>query len=334
MLSYDTEILTILQPRFHEQELHGYYGSLFSPDKTKFVAYTYVRLDTIDFQEYSFTLTNGGHSSIGADREKSKKYLESGSYQMKSSKECIEEGIYTAYSIKFCGVFYEGEWFVENELSFFGQQLDEERAKAYLSVRYSYPDLWNTGSFGEGWAFNIPGTNQPMRDIEREEFPGMPLLVSYMKIDQKGKVNRAFVAYMNASLVHPFFRRMRIRFFEEFAEFNSLYGEDYSLLYPDNKAFFLVVTMAKHRTLGYRLVWFFYEPASARWYRWTYPQPHYSKRSYHYSQDVIDDIQAISDWNDYSFLVSSRTLDDQRFWSEYVLKIEDGRYRWLEEIPL
>ena len=333
MLSYDPEILAILQVRFHDQQLRGYYGSLASPDKTKIAAYTYVRLEATDLEEYSY-MFNKGHSSTGTDDEKRKKYLDERTFQRKSLEECIKEGIYNAYSIKFYGVFYEGEWFIQDDLLFFGEQLDEEGAKAFLSVSYSSPDLWNTGSFGERWSLNVPGTDQPMRDIEMEEFPGMPLLVSLIKIERKNKVNRVFTTYMNVSLVHPFLQQMRIRFPEEFVEFNPLLGEEYTLLYPANKAFSLIVTLARHRTLGYRLVWFFYEAASGRFYRWTYPQPRYSEWSYHYPQEVIEDIRTISDWNDHNFLMSSRTLEDQQFWSEYVLKMEEGRYCWLEEIQL
>jgi hypothetical protein len=91
--------------------------------------------------------------------------------------------------------------------------------------------------------------------------------------------------------------------------------------------------MAKHQTLGYRLVWFFYETGVGKFYRWTYPQPRYREWSYHYSEDLIMDLQAISDWDDQRFLKSSRTMEDQRFWSEYVLKTTEGRFHWLEEIP-
>ena len=175
--------------------------------------------------------------------------------------------------------------------------------------------------------------DQQMRNVELEEFSGMPWLVSNIKIERKTRVNSAFAKYMNATLIHAFLRQMRIRFFDEFVEFSSLFGEDYYVVFPDSKAFFLIVTMAKHPTLGYRLVWFFYEGGTGKFYRWVYPQPRYSEWSYHYSEDVIIDLQAISEWNDQMFLNSSRTMDDQRFWSEYVLKTKEDQYQWLKEIP-
>ena len=177
MLSYNTEILNILLPRTHEQEIHGYYGGLFSPDKTKFLAYTYVPLDEIEFEDYSYTLTPSGYASVGMDIEKTKKYLDKHTYQAKSLEECIEQGIYKAYSVKFYAAFFEGEWFIINDTIFFGEQMDEQGAKPHLSTVFSNPNWWNTGSFGEGWPLKMPGTDQPMRDVEREEFSGMPWLV-------------------------------------------------------------------------------------------------------------------------------------------------------------
>lgn len=330
MLSYNTEILNILEPRVNKQDLHGYYGGMLSPDKTKLVAYTYVPLDSIDFDEYNYML-NCGHSVIGTNLERKKKYLDDGTYQMKSMEECINEGIYKAFSSQFCGIFYEGKWFIQHDLLFFDDQMTEEDAKAYFSWRDKLPDHWNESPFDMGLIHTIPGTDESMRDVEREEFTGMPWLVSHMKIEHKTKVNRAFTTYMNTAVVHPFLSRMRIRSFDEFNEFISLFGY-YTLVFPENKAHFLIVTMAGHKVKGYRLVWFFYDPVLNKFYRWTYPTPRFSEWSYHYPEDVIQDLHTISDWNDCRFLNSSRTMDNQRFWSEFVLKKEDGRYQWLEEI--
>jgi hypothetical protein len=124
---------------------------------------------------------------------------------------------------------------------------------------------------------------------------------------------------------------MRILFPDEYVEFSSLFG-DYTLLYSRSRTFFLLVAMAKHRAKGYRLVWFLYDPSLSRYYRWTYPQPRYSASGYAYGDDVIEVLKDISEWNEYGFLQSSRTLDDPQFWAEYVWKTENGRYRWLEPV--
>lgn len=332
MLTYNPVIFNILERRLDKQQLHGYYGGKINQDQTKFFAYTYVPLNSIDFEAFSYWLTSRSFSSTGVDFEKMKKFIDERSYQMKTTEECIQEGLYRAYAMKFYGVYYEEEWFILNELTFFGENMSGEAAKEFLSRYDDHPDRWNMGGFEKVDSLNTPGTDEPMRDIETEEFSGLPAIVSYLKIERKMKVNRAFEQYMNLSVIDPFFKRMRIQSFEEFSEFSSLYGENYTMVYPDSKTFFLVVAMAKHITKGYRLVWFFYDTTPGKFYRWTFPKPRFSERSYHYSEDVIMDLINISDWNDFQFLNSSRTMEDQRFWAEFVLKKEHGRYIWLDEL--
>lgn len=334
MLTYSPEIFHILERRFDQQQLQGYYGGKINPDHTKFFAYTYVSLNSIDFVEYRYLLTSGPCSSTGVDFEKMQKFVDESSYQMKTTEECIQEGLYTAYAIKFFGVYYEEEWFILNELMFFGENMSEAAANELLSKYDDHPDRWNMGGFEKVRSINMPGTDEPMRDIETEEFSELPWIVSHLKIEQKMKVNRAFGQYMNASVVHPFLKKMRIQFFEDFSEFLSLYGEDYTLIFPESKMYFLVVAMAKHIEKGYRLVWFFYDTTLGKFYRWTFPQPRFSEWRYHYSEDVIMDLISISDWNNYRFLDSSRTMENQGFWDEYVLKKEHGRYIWLDEVSL
>jgi len=330
MLFYNTEILNLLERRVKKRDLEGYYGGIFSPDKTKFVARTYVRLDPARYEDYSH-MYGLGHSAVGMDIERTKVYLDDGCYQSKSLEDCIEEGVYQAYSIRFSGAWWEGKWFILDELMFFGEKMDEAGAKTYLSKYDDIPDYWDIGNFKIDWNVKLPGTDKPIRDVEREEYPGTPFLVSHIKIERKTAINRAYSAYINVSLVDPFLRQLRIDKFEEYVEFSSTpWGQ--TLLYPESKAFFLMVTLARHWELGWRLVWFFYDTAAARFYRWTYPQPRYTGMSYWYGEEVIEDIKDISGWDDYGFLNTSRTLDNPTFWSEYVLKKIEDRYQWLEEV--
>jgi len=251
---------------------------------------------------------------------------------MKSTDECIEQGIYKAYSIQFVGICHEGEWYILYDLTFFGEQMPEAAAKGFLTKRFDSPDAWNSGSFRLEWSLKLPGREKPIRDVEMEEFSGLPWLVGYLKVEHKRKVNRTFTDYSNTAVVEPFLSKMRIEFHEEFSEFSPLFSAGCTLVFPADKSHFLAVTMARHQTKGYRLVWFFYSFSLGKFYRWTYPQPRFSGGHYAYNIDIIMDLQDISKWDDYQFLNSSRTLDEPTFWSEYVLKRADGNYTWLEEI--
>ena len=244
---------------------------------------------------------------------------------------CEGEDLYSIFIINlWC--FIENEWFILSELTFYGDKMDEMAVKNDLEAYFDDSDLWHTGLFEVDRHLITIGKEMQIRDIDIEQFPGIPWLVSHLKSEKKAGIMRAFSNYMNLSQVQPFFKQLRIKFFEEFSELHSLFGSDYLLLYPELKDRFLVVAMAKHQILGYRLVWFYYDAASNKFYRWNYPKPRFSGHSYHYSQDVIDDIKSISGWDDFDFLTSSRTLDDSHFWSEYVLKKDKGKFMWLEDI--
>jgi hypothetical protein len=324
----EREVYAILRPWCRNWDLKGLYEGVFNPERTKFVAHTYVVFDQDNRNDFSF-LTREGHMSVGVEQEKTKKWVGEHVYQLKEVVECVAEGIYRAYTYRFTGIWYEENWWVLPELIFFGELMDEAGAKVFLTRGMQEVDFWDKGLFADRVQSRFPGSEREMRNIEWEPFEGMPFMVGWLKIRQKTAVKKAFVEYMQVTVVEPFLRQMRIRFPVEYMEFLPLY-EQYCLLFPADRDCFLLVTLARHQTLGWRLVWFFYDLASARFYRWTFPKPRYSGRSHHYSEDVIEDIAGISDWDDPGFLQYWRTMDDRRFWDEYVLKEEDGRYLWLK----
>jgi len=316
MLPYNTEIWKILERRVKKRDMEGFYGGVFSPDKTKFSAFSYMRLNPAKADDYAQRF-EGSHGATGVDLEKTKVYLDTGGYQSKSVMDCIREGVYQAYAISFFGAWWEGEWFILDGVIFFGEKMDEEAAKSYLSEYVKVPDYWTTMNFTVG--------------LEGEEFPEAPFLVSWIKTRQKMNVHLAYIEYINVSLVDPLLRQLRIGKFEEYVEYGSTpWGQ--TLLYPAHKKFFLMVTLARHQEWGWRLVWFFYDTAAAKFYRWTYPVPRYSGLRHWYGEDIIEDIRDIAGWDDYALLNSSRTLDNPTFWSEYVLKRVDNRYQWLAEV--
>lgn len=330
MLAYNSDIFSILERRVEAKELTGFYGGVFSADRQKFVGCTYVPLDTADADAYRY-LFSMGYSVMGADTEKTKKYLADKTYQYKDVSECISEGLYKAFSIRFYAAYFEGSWFVLRDFLFWGEQKSEEDAKELLETGSNTPDYWNNGGFATNLSTEAEA-RQFVRNIDTEVYPDMPWLVSHIKAECKRKVKDAFVAYANAAFVQPFFQKMRIRFFEAYSEFQPLFGDDFTLVFPENRKYFLVVAMARHQMDGFRLVWFFYDMNSGIFYRWTYPQPVFSEWSFHYAEDVINNLKSISDWDDYAFLTSSRTMDDVHFWQEFVLKREADGYKWLESL--
>jgi hypothetical protein len=114
-------IYEILQPRIDRQILEGLFSATFNTEKDKFFAFTFMQLADINYDDYRYALLEfNGHSSINADEERQKVYITPTSWQMKSTDECVSEKIYTSYAIRFSGIFYENEWYIQKELCYFG----------------------------------------------------------------------------------------------------------------------------------------------------------------------------------------------------------------------
>jgi len=335
MLEYNDDILAILRLQMSDQVLEGYYGGVLSQDGTKLIAYTWLPIDRGDHNDHRYNhlvkFCGGCYSSAGTGEDELRIYYDEGSYSMKGLEKCLEEKIFHSYSLEFTGAMHEGNWYIGCDLIFFGSQMDEVAAKRFNATPVTDPDIFQKGLFAPYRTRAING--REVRNVEYEVYPDLPWIVSMTIIEQIAKVHQAFTTYMNLAFVKPFFERLRVRYPDEYVKFSYRYSEDYTLLFPGHRRYFLVVAEAENERLGHRLAWFFFDIATETFYRWKYPQARYGG-PHDYTPDIIDDIKEISSWDDAQFLGSTRTLDDNHFWQEYVLKKEDGAYIWLEPMAV
>ena len=193
-----------------------------------------------------------GSTIIGADEERMKKWIDERSYQKKDRDECVREGIYTAWSIVFTGVYYQDEWYIRKSLTWYGEHMTMENAKRHVFHRHDDGETWMGGSFATYDSFARQMGHGP--DVEQMEFPDIPWLVSDIKIEQKRKLKRAFLDYMRISLAEPFFQKLRILQPAEYEELYPLLGHWSSFVLPRRRDRFLIVAAAKHEKLGYHLL--------------------------------------------------------------------------------
>lgn len=338
MSDHHDEILSILRPRVDAGLLKGYYEGRLSPEKDKLVALTYVPMSSIEYNEFygCHSKLGGVGGGYGLDPEKIKKYLPDGCYQIKGRDECLEEGLYQAFSVYFFGVLYEREWYVLPHLCYIGQLTTEAQVKEHLESLFMQEAFWNSSTFQP-----IPPrpeadvSSMPFRDIELEEFSPMPWLAGYILQDRKREVNRAFVRYMNEAVFLPAIQRLKLLFPDEFYEFHPLFGDGPTLIFPASRDRMLMPVLVANARGESRLYYFYYALSTATLYRWVYFKPAVVYRGpHHYSPDIIEDLRQISEWDNYHYLNTSRTLDEPAFWNNYVLKEENGTYCYLEKIEL
>ncbi|MEC5145576.1 hypothetical protein [Chitinophaga sp. 212800010-3] len=336
-----THVYSILERQVSEYLLNGYKADVIDAEVGRFYAYTFVNLRPEDYEIASSLsrFITSGCSVWGSDEEKSRVYSEGGRcYSMKSHDQCIQEGLYHAYAIKFYGCFYDGWWYILKELSYFGEHISREAAQDRLSAGGELASfLNNTIYLPMEPYFSISGQDEEKlpRGVEYLEFVGIPELVAYQKQQQKSAICRAFTHFMNQDIFLPFKERLRVFRYEEFSALTPLYSNDFTMIYPNTREYILIPAFVKDIQGTYRLYYFFWHTADRKMYTWTYFEPEVAGINHHYSSVIIENLSKISHWNEIGYLDSSCTLDDRAFWNNYVLvKAPDGEYKYLTELSL
>jgi hypothetical protein len=331
-LTYKEEIKIILERRVDENLLTGYYSGIFSPEKDKFYAVTVVDINTIEYSDYSFYHESLlGSSGSHYDFEKTRVYQPNGSWSHKSTEQCIEEGIYRYFSISFIATLFEGEWFIQPHLSFYGALIDVDGIKQRHEKSFSPERFWVSTMFMEREPSQYEG--ELIRRPTLEEFDGQPEMVVHIKQRKKENINTLYCRYINAEFLEPFFERLRISNPAEFVDTGALrYG--YTMIFPLHKRYTLFCAQVKNDRSEWTLQYFLYHNEKAKFYKWNYFSPEKFEFSFFYSKLIIADLKQISNWDDDGFLDSSCTMDDEIFWEEYVFKINtaSGEYRYLQTI--
>lgn len=328
-------IYEILLPRVDHSLLEGFYEAVFNEERNKFFACTYVDLSKIEYEEFWYGLNKLGGGSImrPEDDERRKNYITPNSWSYKTQEECVKEGIYRSYSIRFSGMHYEGEWYVMEQLCYFGDNITEEHAKNHNFFNGEINKYWNSQIFSPDEGITMP-SGEKLFDVEMQEFKGQPWIVAHLKQKRKSAVNRAYKRYMNEEIFCPLIEKLKVKFPNEYHKCISLFGEDFTLIFPANKKSTIMAVMVKNAKNEKMLMYFLHESLSNKIYQWTYIKPKTGNFAYHYSNEIISELKKISDWNDEGFLDSSRTMDDENFWNNYVFKKENGEYLYLKEVVL
>ena len=329
--SLDKEISSILVPRFEKRILEGLYGGVFDVEKDKFYAATLVKIADVNYEEFEYLhgLFNA-HSSAFHDQEKTKKFIDANTWQHKSIKECIEEEIYTYFSVLFIGMQFENEWFILKELSFYGNLASEEELKEHIG-RYSFDS--ELFSPKQPFEYLTNGKRTAIRTPEFEEFDEAPYLVALIKQDRKAKINALFSSYFHEEYIAPFFLKLKILYPNNYTAFSAL-RHCYTLIFPQHKNDVLFCALVKNSDDKWQLTYFLFDRKTSLFYTWKYFKSIAYDFSFFYGEIIINDLKQLSNWDHDGFLDSSCTMDDPNFWREFVYKQENRHYLYLEEIKL
>jgi len=334
-LPSNEDLKTIIEQRVNERLFDGYYGGVFNPTHDKFIGLTWVDLSTVEYEEYEWLHEQLSHSAMYMDFERAKKFISPNSWQSKTTAECIDESIYKYFSMTFIGVLYEDEWFIIKSLSFYGDMLSEAELKVEVEQNALSENLWDTNLFLPEKPLGLKGyiNSSVLLPATSLEFQHMPWMVSIIKQEKKERINRAYIQYINEEFLEPFFQRMRISWPEKYVTAHGL-KVGYTMIFPQHKKYALFCAFVKNKLDEWQLIYFLFNNEPRKFYKWTYFKSVAHDFSFFYGELIIDDLKQISHWNDWNYLDSSCTMDDQHFWDEFVFKQENNRYLYLEEIDM
>jgi hypothetical protein len=311
------EVWELLYPRITGTLSRGYCNGLFNPQKDKFFAATFVTAfpadDDLNFLMAQFS---DGYCIISKPTETQ----EQKGWQLLPPGSGLQPAQCKAYSVSFNGACYEGEWYFIPSLTFF------ETAEEELAKNSVFPaDVFNHSIYLPYQEFST------YRNVEMLEFAAAPYLAAIVKQRKKGKINRAFRHYLEIAVLQPLAEKLRIHYPNTYDSVTGMYGtEHFVSIFPIHKRFVLLVTGAKGLAEnGYTIKYLLYVPEEGNIYEWNYFPP--GVTSFQYAA-VVDQLKTITYWDHSSYLHSSCTLDDDRFWEQYVFLQENGEYRYLREL--
>jgi hypothetical protein len=106
------------------------------------------------------------------------------------------------------------------------------------------------------------------------------------------------------------------------------------MIFPIHKKYTIITMMVVDVQNLFRLEYYVYLQTTQKIHRWKYPQGRDGITSFDYADEIIKVLSKISGWDHIDFLNSTRTMDDENFWNNYVFKKENGNYIYLEEVEL
>lgn len=325
--NFNQEIFDIISKRVDKKLLEGFRSGVFNPEKDKFTAYTLVDLKQVNYEDFSWSHQKlSGHSSYlnPEESEKKKKWVSANSWSSKSVEECIQEEIYSFFSVYFLGVFYENEWFILSELNFYGNHYTKNTATQFIQDLNKRGNLWENQIFKPVEVFsthNIHGHEKIVKNVGFEEFEHIPFLVAIQKQRNKEELNRLFWAYFNKEYVEPFFQKLKILDSIKYESFFELRGHFTCVFSNDKRNIIFCALIFDNENVGQL---YYFVLLKDKFYRWIYFQPRILNALVFYSHLIIDDLKQISHWDEDAYLDSSCTMDNVNFWNDYVFKKNDN----------
>lgn len=315
--------------------LKGLYFGVFNTEQDKFFAAAYVPIIKDEYENVSWNLGKivDNHSlTLPDSQDKRRKYNADGSYQTKSTDECVAEGIYIAYTISFIGCLYKGDWYIMTTLAHMGEGLHEMKAKELGRQYYKDKSFWQSDIFQPYKTYVLKASGKEVKGTEYSQFGrDVPSIVAYELYAQKEAAGRAYRTYINLAICQPFARKLQINFPDEYHEVYPGLMDDFLVMSSEDKKYNLMFARVYDKDGMQWLNSFLYDATTGKMYKWLYATA--PCNSFNCQDEIFNCLKDITIIEDSLYLWSHIvTLDDPHFWQEYVFKKEGDNFKYLREI--
>jgi len=341
-------VMDVLKPHLHEKVFKHLLGGFFDETQKRFIAFAFMPIKKSMFYEYDylFGLSNSGHSAIyfsPETEEKTRKYLDQGTFQHKSVEELILEGIYKSLSVTYIGEFDFGEWNILTSCCFSDNKdknkiLQSKVSRAKSAIKDHF---FNNGTFQEtsenyveliSYVHTRDKTLPVILPVELKPFIGHSNLVAMVRTENKSKINLSFQDYIKKAVYNPLIINLKTNYPTKYQTTWGLYGDDCNFLTPSHRQFCLMIFIATDNRKKKSLQFYLYNLKEDKLYNWTYFELHPYKEIPDFEL-IVQLFSPISQLNDINYLIEPKSnFDDNDFWNNFVFKKTNGEYVYLTEV--
>ena len=345
--SEKVKIQTVLKPHLDEKIFKRLLGGFFDESKTRFMAFAFFPVKKDKYYEYNylFELSGNGHSAnyyLSETHEKTRKYIDENHFQYKSIEGRIEEGLYKSILITYIGEFDYDEWNILRD-SCFSDIKDVNRSlqSKVINVKTSIKNhFFERNTFQETSEhyqelMSYSHTNEFDLPIiipaHLRPYIGHSNLVSLVRTEKTSKLNLSFQDYVRKAVYAPLIINLKTYHPDKYQAVWGFYGTDCNFLTPSHRRFCLLIFVATDNRKKKSVAFYLYSFTENKLYKWTYFQknPHSEK----YDYDLIERILApISAFDSMDYIIDPQcNFNDEKFWDDFVFKMDNDRYLYLEE---
>lgn len=334
---FDTNFIEKIIPRTDTMiSLNLLYYSFVDESKTKFLSFF---IDSISKEEYKSRMSSKKENGIQVLHNVD--VLKEGSLNEDFFNEVPSLNTYTVN-----GIYYKGKWYYKkSNITYFTEPTKEVGKVEYFNNLQKWnffeknsdkfnQDFWVTNQFGiirdltKDSLWSKHGKDLwKSEERENRKYIGMyELVAAQMKDSVKNEIKRKD-SIVGATIFIPFYESLLKKYPLEFSKYAFNYKNIIIISLSERNVFISPVMITDSK--GEKTLRFFVTSIGEKHiYEWIYFTPKVLKPDdWHFGSDVVDLLSTVTEWN-FSF----ETLDDPKFWNEYVLLKNNGTYMYLKEI--